>query len=362
MFSRALGDDDDAYQVELAPKKVEALDKEVIVNVICGHDSTIAFAASEMVYFFGRDEDFKRVLTPSINNGINGKVISISINTINGGDFVGGFVTRSGELYTWGDDDGYGCLGHNASDYPPSTPKLVEALSGVVCKQVCCGGRYTAVVTENGRVYEFGQDMYYGFAGGNYVIELPTLVHALETIDIKEVQCDSGIDGDLAVALSTSGYVYTWGFCGRSPRLVEELREDNVVQISCSSMHYAVLVDPSPCPIREAQKAQFNNKDHSDVTFMVDNQPIYGSIDTLSSKCKYFEGMFRSKMKESIEGVVVVSDVSAVAFLKLLEYLCLDDFLLDDMDASSKEDLCKLADMYMLDGLRLLLNREAVDN
>ena len=133
-------------------------------------------------------------------------------------------------------------------------------------------------------------------------------------------------------------------------------------QIACCGYHtvvlteYAVLVDPSPSPIRQAQLAHFNSEEHFDVTFMVENTPIYGCKEVLSRKSKYFEAMFRSNMRESIEGVVVVPDVSAASFLKLLEYLCLDDFLvLDDMDASSREELSTLADMYLLEGLLRLL-------
>ena len=327
----------------------------------------MAFAASDKVYIFGSVlcTPSQVLGTPLHYHGISGfglgveDIISVSLKvTITG--FVGAFVTKFGELYTWG-RGAEGCLGHGDTANQ-SKPKLVEALNGVLCKQVSCGGKYTAVVTESGKVYEFGEDLYSSRENVRKTKSLPTLVQALETIDIKEVKCDLGF----AVALSTSGYVYSWGNFGElpihPPGLVEALCEHKVVRISCSSFrfkHFAVLVDPSPCPIREAQKAQFNNKDHSDVTFMVDNQLIYGSIDTLSRKSKYFEAMFRSKMKESIEGVVVVPDVSAIVYVKLLEYLCLDDFVLDDLDEPSKEELCELADMYMLDGLRLLLNREA---
>ena len=161
-------------------------------------------------------------------------------------------------------------------------------------------------------------------------------------------------------------YVHAWGDLPfrrdrerfhLMPRIVDRFFEHNIIQIACDAMcHCVVFVDASPSSLREAQQVQFNNKDHSDVTFMVNNQRIYGSIETLSRKSQYFEAMFRSKMKESIEGVVVVPDVSAVVYVKLLEYLCLDDFVLDDLDMSSKEELSVLAEMYMLDGLKLLCN------
>ena len=91
---------------------------------------------------------------------------------------------------------------------------------------------------------------------------------------------------------------------------------------------------------------------------MVDDHPFYGNIDVLSRKSQYFKAMFRSNMRESIKGVVVVPDVSRVVFLKLLEYLCFDDFVLDDLDEASKGELGVLADMYMLDGLKRLLYNE----
>ena len=61
------------------------------------------------------------------------------------------------------------------------------------------------------------------------------------------------------------------------------------------------------------------------MTFIVENEPIYGNIEILVSKSEYFEAMFRNNMRESIEKKVVVPNVSRTAFLKLLEYLCLED-------------------------------------
>ena len=65
------------------------------------------------------------------------------------------------------------------------------------------------------------------------------------------------------------------------------------------------MVDASPSPLREAHKNHFNNKNHSDVTVMVEDSEFYGNIEVLSRKSQYFNAMFRSKMRESIEGVVV---------------------------------------------------------
>ena len=57
----------------------------------------------------------------------------------------------------------------------------------------------------------------------------------------------------------------------------------------------------------------------------------------------------------------MVPHVSAPIFLKMLEFLCLDDFVLeDDMDESSWKELGDLADkfIYLLEGLRILCEWE----
>ena len=234
--------------MDFYPKKIEGLDTEVIVDVVCGDHCMVAFTASDKAHIFGASGD------KEIRSGKD--IISTSFNYDNTWGFVGAFVTQAGQLYTWG--RGYtGCLGHG-DRLDQSAPKLVEALTGVVCKQVACGGDYTLVVTQSGQVYEIGEAKYDALQGKDWDMQsIPTLVKALETIDIKEVQCGLSF----AVALSTTGYVYTWGnfngTLGSPPRLVKELREHNVVHLSCSWRHCAVLVDPTPCHTREAQKPQF---------------------------------------------------------------------------------------------------------
>ena len=82
---------------------------------------------------------------------------------------------------------------------------------------------------------------------------------------------------------------------------------------------------------------------------MVDNEPIYVNTDILSEKSDYFAAMFRSNMRESIERVVKVTNCSKASFLKVLQYLCLDDYIVSIDDAV---ELWELADFYQLEGLK----------
>ena len=95
--------------------------------------------------------------------------------------------------------------------------------------------------------------------------------------------------------------------CCSIPCLAEGLLEHNIVQISSGPDHCAVLVDPiSPSIIRQSQQASFNNKEHSNVVFMIENEPVYANIEVLSQKSDYFAGMFWSNVRESINRVVKV--------------------------------------------------------
>ena len=112
----------------------------------------------------------------------------------------------------------------------------------------------------------------------------------------------------LTMTLTSSGFVFTW-VCGDNrsdycfgespegkgfsvPHLVKQLCEHNVVQIATGHQHCVALVDPSPSPIRQSQQASFNNKQHSDVVFMVENEPLYANVDLLSRRIDYYAAMF----------------------------------------------------------------------
>ena len=97
------------------------------------------------------------------------------------------------------------------------------------------------------------------------------------------------------MALTSSGYVFTWGstrfgvlghgerssllpvLCLTIPCLVEGLCEQIVVHIASGPAYCAVIVDSSPSTIRQSQQESFNNKERSDVIFMVEHDPIYAN-------------------------------------------------------------------------------------
>ena len=289
------------------PKKVEALAGEVIVDVACGwrhaldEHALVAVTSTGSIYTWGDDgcdNDDNDHLLPTLLLDLSSKgVLSVSA-----GRKMTACVTEAGEVFTWGDRQlfGHGCRlgGHRDDERDPKTPKLVEALIGVKTKQVSCGWFHTAVCTEDGRVYTFGRGVVGGL--GHHGDEInrtsPSLVaKALEGKHITQVQCGFSH----IIALTSSGYVFTWGSVdygqlghGNKPKrknlriqylntpcLVEGLCDHNVVQITSGYSHCAVIV---VSVIRQSQQASFNNKEQSDIVFMVENERIYANIEILS--------------------------------------------------------------------------------
>lgn len=59
-------------------------------------------------------------------------------------------VTETGQVYTWGDGKN-GELGHHHDPNLKQTPRLVENLNGVFVTYVACGGGHTVVLTDAGK-------------------------------------------------------------------------------------------------------------------------------------------------------------------------------------------------------------------
>ena len=270
-------------------------------------------------------------------------------------------VTRDGEVFTWGFGSS-GRLGHGDTTVEQRTPKRVEALIGVKAKQVSCGKYHNIVCTEDGKAFTFGdiekEQLLLAQSDEELKTTTPTLVQALEGRHITQVQCGD----EHTMALTSSGYVFSW--CVGSnclsdrrfsiPCLIEALREHNVVEISSYKEHSAVLVDNTNPSIilRQTQQVTFNNEEHSDVVFMVEDELLYANIDILSQKSDYFAAMFRSNMRESIEKVVEVPNCSKAAFLSVLQYLCMDGFAVSRIDQIV--EVWELADIYHLEGMKRL--------
>ncbi|KAJ0028523.1 hypothetical protein Pint_36681 [Pistacia integerrima] len=195
---------------------------------------------------------YHRELFPRLVEGSwNGKIRHISTSGTHTAA-----ITESGELYTWGRDEGDGRLGLGPGRGPNegggfSIPSKVKALP-VSVAAVSCGGFFTTVLTEEGQLWNWGASSNYELGRGDKVGGWrPKPIPSLEGVHI--IQIASG--GYHSLALTDEGKVLSWGYGGHGqlghsstenqkvPVVIEALAYECVVYIACGGSSSAAITD-----------------------------------------------------------------------------------------------------------------------
>lgn len=163
-------------------------------------------------------------------------------------------ITESGELYTWGRDEGDGRLGLGPNRGPNeggglSIPSKVKELP-IPVTAVFCGGFFTMALTEQGQLWNWGANSNYELGRGDKVGGWkPKPIPSLE--DVCVIQVASG--GYHSLALTDDGKVLSWGYgrhgqLGHSsilnqkiPVVIEALSDEHVVYIACGGSSSAAV-------------------------------------------------------------------------------------------------------------------------
>lgn len=266
------------------------------------HDSSVYSCGSSICGVLGHGQGttqcvtFSRVNIPSLSRVIH---VSASHNHA-------AFVMQSGEVFTCGDNSSF-CCGHGEVGRTIFRPTLIESLKGIPCKQVATGLSFTVILTRQGQVYTCGNNTHgqlglgdtmdrptpknvelfeslgrvvqvaasasYTFAvtedgtvhsfgsctnfclghGDQHDELLPRAIQSFKRRNIHVVRVSAG--DEHAVALDSSGYVYTWGrgYCGAlghgdendktNPELLTSLKGHLAVQVCARKRKTFVLTD-----------------------------------------------------------------------------------------------------------------------
>ena len=222
-YSGQLGHGD--TQDQHAPRRVEALAAERVVQVAAGSDHCVAVTSTGELWAWGDGEegqlghgDTQDQLVPRRVEGLAAERVmhaaAGSNHTL--------VVTSTGALWAWGEGED-GQLGHGDTENE-LVPRRVEALAAERVVHAAAGNSHTLVVTSTGALWAWG----YGYTGqlGHGDTQDQPVPRRVEALAAERV-VDVAAGGIHTVAVTSTGALWSWG-CGYSGQLghgdTQELR------------------------------------------------------------------------------------------------------------------------------------------
>ena len=159
-------------------------------------------------------------------------------------------LTEDGRVFAWGNNK-TGCVG--VSDRGTCQPQEVESLRGKKIIDISAGMESSAALSSDHEVYTWGADNYgqLGLGQGARYISAPTRIRMLRNVPIVQIACGQYH----MLALSASGEVYAWGqgLQGQTanekkvdtniPHMIDSLKDNRVKLIAAGGSHSAVVDD-----------------------------------------------------------------------------------------------------------------------
>lgn len=160
-------------------------------------------------------------------------------------------VTETGQVWTWGEGR-RGELGHHQEPGVKQTPQLVENLETVFVVQVSCGGSHTVAVADTGMMYSWGwaKNGQTGH-GDRQMLKVPRKIEHANGSNIKMVACGN----KHTAAINKKGQALTWG-CGKHgqtglgkdddvpvPTFIEEMKDKVMTHVACGAIHTCFVSD-----------------------------------------------------------------------------------------------------------------------
>lgn len=168
-----------------------------VVSLSCGYYHTALVTSDGSLYSFGEDETGKLGLTDDLlkDTRFPQKVESLP----NGDGYIkvacgarhSVAITKKGKCYSWGDGS-HGQLGHGTLLQEVSTPKMIELLKNYKIVEVSCGESHTAVVTDTGKIFTFGDGRHGKLGQGDECFSnlfKPTLISRFNGFHVTKVSC-----------------------------------------------------------------------------------------------------------------------------------------------------------------------------
>ncbi|XP_067287690.1 retinitis pigmentosa GTPase regulator b isoform X1 [Pseudorasbora parva] len=247
-----LGDCDDRSSFHL----VDFFSKHGPLRMLAAGSNTSAALTQEGRLYMWGDNSEGQIGLGKESNALTPQEVSVGkrVSWVSCGYYHSAFVTVDGALFTFGEKES-GKLG--LSTEMLANHKVPQQVTGISDKvvQVSCGGGHTVALTEN-EVYSFGLGQFGQLGHGTFIFEsrLPRLVEHFRRGRVKHAEC-----GENHTALITdSGLLYTFGD-GRHgklglgeenftnqfrPTLCTRFLACHVHSVTCGGCHMLVLAKP----------------------------------------------------------------------------------------------------------------------
>ncbi|XP_052465533.1 X-linked retinitis pigmentosa GTPase regulator isoform X1 [Carassius gibelio] len=242
------------------PTCVKALKSERVKLAACGRTHTLVYTSRGNLYASGGNNEGQLGLGDCDDRTSFHLVDFFSkhepVKMLSAGSNTSAALTLDGALYTFGEKDS-GKLGLSTEKL--ASHKVPQQVTGISDKvvQVSCGGGHTVALTDH-EVYSFGLGQFGQLGHGTFIFEsrLPRVVEHFRRGRVKHVEC-----GENHTALITdSGLLYTFGdgrhgklglgeenFTNQfKPTLCPRFLDYCVHSVTCGGCHMLVLAKPRP--------------------------------------------------------------------------------------------------------------------
>ncbi|KAG8508041.1 X-linked retinitis pigmentosa GTPase regulator [Galemys pyrenaicus] len=270
-----------------------------IKQLAAGSNTSAALTEDGELFMWGDNSEGQIGLTNLTNVCVPHQVtIGKPISWVSCGYYHSAFVTMEGELYTFGEPDG-GKLGlPKQLLINHGTPQQVSAICEKVI-QVACGGAHTVVLSEKA-VYCFGLGQFGQLGLGTFIFETsePKVIDHVKDQKISSISC-----GENHTALITDmGRLYTFGD-GRHgklglglenftnqfiPTLCSNFSRFKIHLVACGGCHMLVFATPRVGVVEEGDLGEASDSNLCAAPSVPINDPTSGHVlhRTLSARVR----------------------------------------------------------------------------
>ncbi|XP_065337633.1 RCC1 and BTB domain-containing protein 1-like [Cloeon dipterum] len=233
---------------------------------------------------------------------------------------------------------------------------MVTGLEGVVISKIVCGNEFTLALSDEGKVYSWGENR---MAGGRLrIVNTPTII-STEMGRVKDIAA-THYESHPCSAINTKNRVYIWGNCNgqlvETPMLTFFSSLDDVYAVAYPPVTYQKFQllkimkddDKRKDSLNERLRQAFDDPETADYAFIFEKKKIHVHKNMLNFGSDVFKKKFLCNWDDSCKKEQIVKEHSYESFYALLKFFYTDQV---DVTPELALDVYAVADFYQVKGL-----------